>query len=222
MARSRHGRSCFNKPYPYNTGKGPCGVLFLSAYLCPVTLFIKNMVCNRCIRAVSSILCNLEIPHGTVLLGEVPLSENLSPEKREELKQRLEAEGFELIDDKRTRLIERIKRLLLQRVGQDPEDIHDNLSQYLSAALHLDYPYISTLFSNVEGISIEKYFIAQKIEKAKELLVYGELSLSEIAWKLGYSSVQHLSSQFRKVTGLTPTHFKEIGAARRKPLDGIN
>ena len=186
------------------------------------TLYIKNMVCNRCVKAVSTILCDLKIEHGPVLLGEVPLKKELDAAQARQLSDRLQAEGFELIDDKKTRVIERIKRLIIERVAGDLDEETDNLSTFLSAQLHLDYPYISSLFSSVEGITIEKYYIAQKIEKAKELLVYGELSLSEIAYRLGYSSVQHLSNQFKKVTGLTPSHFKEIGAQRRKPLDGVH
>ena len=179
------------------------------------------MVCNRCIKAVSGLLCDLQIEHGPVLLGEVSLPQELSEDKKVILQQRLQDEGFELIDNKKSRIIERTKRLILDRINGELDEASDNLSHYLSAQLHLDYPYLSTLFSSIEGITIEKYYIAQKIEKAKELLVYDELSLSEIAYKLGYSSVQHLSNQFKKVTGLTPSHFKQIGAQRRNPLDKI-
>ncbi len=180
------------------------------------------MVCNRCVKAVGQILCDLGIGHKQVLLGEVPLKEEPDAALMEQLRQRLEEEGFELIDDKKTRLIEEIKRGMLHRLAQDPDDLQDNLSDYLARRLHHDYSYLSHLFSSVEGMTIEQYFIAQKIERAKELLVYGELSLSQIAFQLGYSSVQHLSNQFKKVTGLTPSHFKKIGAARRRPLDQIN
>jgi AraC-like DNA-binding protein len=123
---------------------------------------------------------------------------------------------------KKTRIIEHIKRLIIQRVNSELDEVTDNLSDYLVSHVHFDYPHLSNLFSSIEGITIEKYYIAQKIEKAKELLVYDELSLSEISFKLGYSSVQHLSNQFKKVTGLTPSHFKQIGATRRKPLDRIH
>lgn len=186
-----------------------------------MVLYVKNMVCNRCIKSVMGVLKELHIPYQSVLLGEVHLSGDISELQREELTKALEAEGFELIDDKKTRTIEQIKRLIIQRVGGDLDEATDNLSDYLSAHMHLDYPYLSTLFSGVESTTIEKYYIAQKIEKAKELLVYGELSLSEIAYKLGYSSVQHLSNQFKKVTGLTPSHFKQVGAEKRKPLDEV-
>ena len=186
------------------------------------TIYIKNMVCNRCIRAVIRILNELGIGYENVLLGEVGLIEPLSKERKEALSTELKKEGFELIDDKRTRLIERIRRLLLKKIEEGLDENKENLSDYLSRELHLDYPYISNLFTSVEGISIEKFFIAQKIEKVKELLVYDELSLSEIAYRMGYSSPQYLSSQFRKVTGLTPSHFRELGAQKRKPLDQVH
>jgi AraC-like DNA-binding protein len=186
-----------------------------------MVLYVKNMVCNRCIKSVAGILKSLDISHESILLGEVHLLEDISTEQRDALAKALEAEGFELIDDKKTRAIEQIKRLIIQRVNSELDEATDNLSGYLSSHMHLDYPYLSTLFSGVEGTTIEKYYIAQKIEKAKELLVYGELSLSEIAYKLGYSSVQHLSNQFKKVTGLTPSHFKQVGAEKRKPLDEV-
>ena len=185
-------------------------------------LYIKNMVCNRCVKAVNTILDDLKIEHGPVLLGEVSLKKELSSTQKERLQLRLEEEGFELIDNKKTRIIEKIKRLIIERVSRDLDEAKDNLSDYLVKQVHLDYPYLSSLFSSIEGITIEKYYIAQKIEKAKELLVYDELSLSEIAYRLGYSSVQHLSNQFKKQTGLTPSHFKQLGAQRRKPLDQIN
>lgn len=192
-----------------------------AAYLQAVRIFIRNMVCNRCIKVVTEVLRNLGIDHDAVLLGEAVLQEPLAPGTKAALQAALQAEGFELIDGRKTRIIERVKRLILERVA-NAGDLRDNLSDHLAGQLHLDYPYLSSLFSDVEGLTIERYFIAQKIEKAKELLVYDELSLSEIADRLGYSSVQHLSNQFRKVTGLTPTHFKKIGASRRKPLDGVS
>jgi AraC family transcriptional regulator len=186
-----------------------------------MVLYVKNMVCNRCIKSVAGILKELKTSYQSVLLGEVHLVEDISGSQREALAKALSEEGFELIDDRKTRIIEQIKRLIIQRVNSELDEATDNLSGYLSAHLHLDYPYLSTLFSSVEGTTIEKYYIAQKIEKAKELLVYGELTLSEIAYRLGYSSVQHLSNQFKKVTGLTPSHFKQVGAEKRKPLDEV-
>lgn len=179
------------------------------------------MVCDRCIRAVTEVLCDLNIAHKAVLLGEVEIIKELTLEEQSALKTRLMALGFELIDDRKSQLIEHIKLFLVRGVQTAEGEPRENLSDQLSKHLHHDYSYLSNLFSSVEGVTIERYFIALKIEKAKELLVYGELSLSEIAWKLGYSSVQHLSHQFKKVTGLTPSYFKQIGAEKRQPLDQV-
>ncbi|MEA4982682.1 MAG: AraC family transcriptional regulator, partial [Paludibacter sp.] len=129
--------------------------------------------------------------------------------------------GFQLIDDKKSRIIEKVKNTIVDLVHLHDNNIQTNLSDVLSDALHLDYKYLSNIFSEVEGTTIEKYFIAQKIEKVKELLVYDELSLSEIALRLNYSSVAYLSNQFKKVTGLTPSHFKQVGENKRKPLDQV-
>src|SRR5690606_36069809 len=133
----------------------------------------------------------------------------------------LQTLGFELIDDKRSRQIMQIKSAIIDLVHQRNNSIKINLSNYVSNKLNHDYTYLSNLFSEVEGTTIEKYFIAQKIEKVKELLVYDELSLSEISFQLNYSSVAYLSNQFKKVTGLTPSHFKQIRADKRKPLDKV-
>jgi len=154
-------------------------------------------------------------------LGEVILEKELGIEQKANLEKTLVELGFELIDDKKNRLIENIKKIIIELVQKQNSDLKTNLSDYLSNKLHHDYNYISNLFSEVEGTTIEKYFIAQKIEKVKELLVYDELSLSEIAYKLNYSSVAHLSNQFKKVTGLTPTYFKNIKEIKRKPLDEV-
>jgi AraC-like DNA-binding protein len=141
--------------------------------------------------------------------------------QKEELKHILKDEGFELIDDKKSRVIEQIKKLILELIKKDYPEKKVSLSVYLTENLHHDYTYISSLFSSVEGKTIENYFILQKVEKIKEYLVYDELSISEIAYKLGYSSVAHLSNQFKKVTGLTPSHFKSIGAIKRQPIDNL-
>jgi YesN/AraC family two-component response regulator len=133
----------------------------------------------------------------------------------------LESLGFEIIDDKKSRIIEKIKNTIIDLVHHQDNDVKINLSDVLSDKLHHDYNYLSNLFSEVEGTTIEKYFIAQKVEKVKELLVYDELSLSEIANRLNYSSVAYLSNQFKKVTGLTPSHFKQIKEDKRKPLDKV-
>jgi YesN/AraC family two-component response regulator len=129
--------------------------------------------------------------------------------------------GFQVIDDKKSRMIEKIKNVIIDLVHHQDNDAKTNLSDVLSDALHHDYNYLSNLFSDIEGTTIEKYFIAQKVEKIKELLVYDELSLSEIADRMNYSSVAYLSNQFKKVTGLTPSHFKQIREDKRKPLDKV-
>ena len=178
------------------------------------------MVCNRCINAVSSLLTDLKIPYASVQLGEVLLQKELSQKQLGILKTGLTKLGFELLDDAKKKTIEKIKNSIIRHVHYNEESGNYNLSEILSSSLHKDYSYLSNLFSEVEGITIEKYFINQKIEKAKELLVYDELSLGEIAFQLGYSSVAHLSSQFKKVTGLTPSHFKSLGG-HRKPIDEV-
>lgn len=184
-------------------------------------LYIKNMVCNRCIMAVEQVLKGLSVQPESVSLGEVILGKKLSTEQKKQFDSRLTELGFELIDDRKSQLIERIKGVIIELVHYRDNNSKMNLSSILSEKLKLDYNYLSNLFSDVEGITIEKYFIAQKIEKVKELLVYDELSLSEIAYQLNYSSVAYLSNQFKKVTGLTPSRFKKIGENKRKPLDKV-
>lgn len=185
------------------------------------SLFIKNMVCNRCIMVVRQELEKLGLDVKSVTLGEVILGKEPTSEERREIESVLVPLGFEVIDDKKSRIIEKIKTLIIDRVHHHDDDTKVNLSELLSSELHHDYNYLSNLFSEVEGITIEKYFIAQKIERVKELLVYDELSLSEIAYRLNYSSVAYLSNQFKKVTGLTPSHFKQIREDKRKPLDKV-
>lgn len=185
------------------------------------TLFIKNMVCNRCILVVEQELAKLNLPVKSIALGEVVLENSISNSDKKHLQGVLQSLGFELIDDKKSKLIEKIKTLIIDMVHHQDTEMKTNLSQILSENLQQDYNYLSNLFSEIEGITIEKYFIAQKIEKVKELLVYDELSLSEIAYKLNYSSVAYLSNQFKKVTGLSPSHFKKIKIEKRKPLDKV-
>lgn len=182
-------------------------------------LFIKNMVCSRCKMAVKSELEKLGLHPVSVDLGEVEIQENNIENIKPELLHNLQTLGFDLIDDKKSRMIEKIKNIIVNLVHHNNNDVKNNLSDILSNTLHHDYNYLSNLFSEIEGTTIEKYFIAQKIEKVKELLVYDELSLSEIAYRLNYSSVAYLSNQFKKVTGLTPSHFKQIKENKRKPLD---
>jgi AraC family transcriptional regulator len=185
------------------------------------TLHIKNMVCNRCIKVVREIAEQQGLRPEQLRLGELVVQEELSETQKQQLAGRLEEEGFELLDDRKAALVEKIKNLIIQEVHHSEERRQENFSHLIADELHMDYSHLSNLFSSLEGITIEKYTILQRIEKVKELLVYGELTLSEIAWKLGYSSVHHLSAQFKKVTGLTPSHFKKIGEDRRKPLDGV-
>jgi AraC family transcriptional regulator len=190
-------------------------------YLCLMHLYIKNMVCNRCIIVVEQELQKLGIKGGKVTLGELETAEEIPKSKLEQLRNNLDAVGFELLNNSKQQLIEKIKNIIVKQVHYSEEEQQHNLSDILSKALHKDYSYLSSLFSQVEGITIEKYLINQKIEKVKEYIIYDELSLSEIAYKLGYSSVAHLSNQFKKVTGLTPSHFKTLGQNKRKPLDKV-
>ncbi|MEH6659196.1 helix-turn-helix domain-containing protein [Leeuwenhoekiella marinoflava] len=185
------------------------------------TLFIKNMVCNRCILVVQNELDQLGMQAKHIKLGEVLLKKAPTNEEKKKLKEALISLGFQLIDDKKSQLIEKIKNVIIDLVHHQNNHTKSNLSEVLSSKLHHDYNYLSNLFSEVEGTTIEKYFISQKIEKVKELLVYDELSLSEIAFRLHYSSVAYLSNQFKKVTGLTPSHFKKIREHKRKPLDEV-
>jgi AraC family transcriptional regulator len=184
---------------------------------------IKNMVCQRCILAVEAAALKIGLTPQHIGLGELQLAEDsLSPEQVRRLDTELEALGFSRIDDKNQRLIEQTKSLLIRLIHQSPaQDLHQKWSVMLEEALEVDYKRLSQLFSLVEGITLEQYIIRQRIERAKELLVYDELSLSEIAYQLGYSSVAHLSSQFKKVTGLTPSHFKQLKDHKRKPLDQL-
>jgi len=189
------------------------------------TLYVKNMVCNRCIMAVKQEFEKQGLHPEKVSLGEVVISETeLTTPQREKIDTGLRNLGFELIDDRKARVIETIKSKVIQLIHhQEHVDLRVNWSQLLSETLHYEYNYLSNLFSSVEGITLEQYIIRQKIERVKELLFYDELSLSQIASKLGYSSVAHLSSQFKKITGLTPSEMKKSRAINqvRKPLDNI-
>jgi AraC-like DNA-binding protein len=186
-----------------------------------MNLFIKNMVCNRCKMVVRSTLVDLGLTPVRVELGEVELQEEDIAAVKTELVAQLEEMGFELLDDKRTRTIERVKNVITEIIQNKDNRMDYTLSHYLQEELNQDYSTLSHLFSEVEGITIEKYYILQKIEKVKELLVYDELTLSEIADQLHYSSVAYLSNQFKKVTGLTPSHFKKLRTIKRKPLDEL-
>ncbi|MEO6288717.1 MAG: AraC family transcriptional regulator [Ginsengibacter sp.] len=184
-------------------------------------LYIKNMVCNRCIQAVKQLLENLEMAFTALQLGEVTLVKNPSQKQLEFLKARLHDLGFELLDDAKMKIIDKIKTVIIEYVHYGVGDQKFNFSHFLTSKVNKDYSYLSKLFSETEGITIEKYMINQKVERVKELIVYDELSLSEIAYQLGYSSVAHLSSQFKKITGYTPTYFKKMPGNQRKTLDEV-
>jgi AraC-like DNA-binding protein len=183
--------------------------------------FVKNMVCPRCIMAVRQIFQEMNYAPTEVALGEVETSEPVSPEMLPVLREKLTSYGFELIDDSKSQLIEKIKTLIIELIHYRKDDLKMNYSDFIADNLDKDYHYLSNLFSDVTGTTIEKYIISQKIERVKELLVYDESTISQIADDLGYSSVAHLSAQFKKVTGLTPGHFKQIGNNKRKPLDQV-
>ncbi len=185
------------------------------------TIHIKNMVCPRCIAAVSTILVELGIPHTSVKLGEVELVSALDLKKKLSLSIELQDAGFGLINDRKSQLIEQMKSLVVQKIHHSDEELDIKWPDFISDKLNLDYKYSSSLFSSVESITFEQYIINQKIERIKELIAYDELSLSEIAYKLNYSSVAYLSNQFKKVTGMTPSKFKKSVDKNRKSLDEI-
>ncbi len=179
------------------------------------------MVCPRCISAVSNILKELTIPHSSIKLGEVELTTPLNEETKNIFSKALQDSGFSLINNRKSQLIEQMKTLIVDKIYHSTVELNIKWADYLSEKLHLDYKYLSSLFSSVESITFEQYIINQKIERIKELIVYDELTLSEIAFKLHYSSVAYLSNQFKKVTGMTPTQFKKSVNKNRKSLDDI-
>jgi AraC-like DNA-binding protein len=179
------------------------------------------MVCIRCKMVVKSELEKLGLHYATVELGEVEIQEEITDRQRALLGSALRKTGLELMDDKRSILVEKIKTIIIELVHYNDEQIKINLSDYLSEKLDLNYTYLANLFSEVKGTTIEHFYLSHKIEKVKELLVYDELNLTEIAWKLHYSSVAHLSNQFKKMTGLTPTHFKNLKHKRRRALGKV-
>lgn len=184
-------------------------------------LFIKNMVSIRCKIVVKAELENLGLHYTIVDLGEVEIKEKISARKQNELKRALLRSGLELMEDKKSILIEKIKNIIVELIHYTDEPPETNFSDYLSKKLDHDYTYLSNLFSEVKGTTIEHFIIAHKIERVKELLVYDELTLTEIAFKLHYSSVAHLSNQFKKVTGLTPSFFKRMKHKRLILLENL-
>jgi AraC-like DNA-binding protein len=180
------------------------------------------MVCARCIKTVTGIFQQAGVAFDKAGLGLIELPEDLKKEKLSSIKLLLEEEGFEIIDDKKVRLVEEIKKIIIELVQYgEIDEMKENLSVHLSRLLQKDYAYLSNLFSSTENTTIEQYFILQKIEKIKEWLVYGEMTLSEMSLKLGYSSVAHLSGQFKKITGFTPSQFKQLKDHNRKYLDKV-
>ena len=179
------------------------------------------MVCIRCKIVVKDELTKLGLHCIVVDLGEVEIAETITPEQRDQVQIALLRSGLELMDDKRSMLIQRIKQVIIELVHYSEEPLRVKFSEYLSQKLNYDYTYLANIFSEVQGITIEKFIITHKIERVKELLVYDQLTLSEIAYLMHYSSVSHLSAQFKKVTGLTPSHFKQIKTQRRSMLDDL-
>ena len=171
--------------------------------------------------AVKAELEKMNLHYTYIDFGEAEITEDLTPENQEKLNTGLKKSGLEMMDDKKSMLIEKIKLLIVELVHYSDVPLRKNLSDYLSEKLNYDYTYLANLFSEVQGTTIEKFFITHKIERVKELLVYDELNLKEIAFKLHYSSVAHLSSQFKKQTGYTPSHFKHLKHKKRVPLEQV-
>ena len=184
-------------------------------------LYIKNMVCIRCKMVVRDELSKLGLHYTTVELGEADIVETISQEQHDLVKAALLRQGLELMDDKKSVLIQKIKNVIVELVHYTEEPLRVKFSEYLSQKLNHDYTYMANLFSEVQGITIEKFIISHKIERVKELLVYNELNLTEIANLMHYSSVAHLSAQFKKITGLTPSHFRQLKEKRRSMLDDV-
>ena len=187
------------------------------------TLYIKNMVCPRCVKVVNEELRRLGMDVRSVVLGEVVVSGKKEDLPIEKVTQVLEENGFELIEDKRVKMIERIKHAVLKLVQNDHErnPIRTKDSEFIAQEVGAEYHPLSSLFSSVEGVTIEHYVILQRIERTKELLRYGEMTLSEISYQLGYKSVQYLSNQFKNVTGMTPSQFKSLKSGLRKAIDDV-
>ena len=184
-------------------------------------IYIKYMVSTRCKMAVKEALKTLGLHFIVVDLGEVEIRENISAEQRVQLSIALLDSGLELMDDKRAVLIEKIKNIIIEMVHHTDENIKINFSDFLSEKLNHNYTYLANLFSEVQGSTIEHFIISHKIERIKELIIYDELTITEIAWKMNYSSVAHLSNQFKKFTGLSPSHFKQLKDKRRSPIEEI-
>lgn len=186
----------------------------------PSKLYIKNMVCPRCVMVVRQTLDELGIKYNYVKLGEVELKEKPIQSDKDSFAERLEKIGFSLIDDRKTRMIDQIKHIVIDQIQNPPQNDQYSWAELIAGELHYDYKYLSSLFSSVEGVTLEQYIIRQKIERIKELLIYDELTLSQIAYQLKYSSVAHLSGQFKKETGMSPSVFKRDFDRNRRGVDG--
>lgn len=184
-------------------------------------LYIKYMVSLRCKMLVKEELSKLGIKYGIVELGMVEVIEDISPEQREKLKENLLKSGLELLDDKKSILVEKIKNVIIEMIHYSDELPIENYSEYISNKLEYDYTYLANTFSEVKGINIQQFIIIHKIERVKELLLYDELTLTEISHKLHYSSVAHLSNQFKKVTGLSPSFYKQLKQKRNHNLENM-
>ena len=184
-------------------------------------LFLKNMVGDRCKLKVKAELEKLGVNYAAIELGQVEILERLSNEKRQLLDAGLKKSGLALLEDKKLILIERIRNMIIELIHYSDKPPKINFSEYLSEKLNYDYTYLANIFSEIQGITIEHYLIKHKIERIKELLIYDELNVTEIADKMHYSSVAHLSNQFKKYTGLTPSHYKHLKYKGRKTLDAL-
>ncbi len=186
-------------------------------------ILLKNMVCDRCIFVIENVLHELNLQFIAIYMGEVDFGNTIiNSEQLEQIRNKIEPLGFELINDKKTKIIENIKKHIIKLIQQESTSERFKLSDYLASNLYYDYTHLSNLFSTSEGVTIEQYYINQKIEKTKELLIYDEFTLTEISYSLGYSSVAHLSRQFKKVTTITPSQFKKLREKRhRRALDKV-
>ncbi|HLW31466.1 MAG TPA: AraC family transcriptional regulator [Aequorivita sp.] len=184
-------------------------------------IYIKYMVSLRCKMIVKQELEKLDLHYLNVDLGTIEIKENITDSQTEQLRKNLKVYGLELLDDRRNIIIEKVKAVIIEMVHYSDELPHMNYSDYISEKLGYDYTYLANTFSEVKGTTIQQYIIINKIERVKELLMYGELNLTEISYKLHYSSVAHLSNQFKKVTGLTPTHFKNMKKKRLRNIEDL-
>jgi AraC-like DNA-binding protein len=184
-------------------------------------IYIKYMVSTRCKMVVKEELKKLGLHFILVEMGVVDIMEDLTKEQREQIRTALLTSGLELMEDKKAVLIEKIKNIVIEMIHYQDEEPKMNFSDYLTGKLHYDYTYLSNLFSEIQGITLEKFIITHKIERVKELIIYDELSIKEIAWNLHYCSVSHLSNQFKMITGFSPTHFKNLKIKKRSPIEEI-